>query len=343
MTESVDVAELHRRVAVADAHADSLMWNRDLNRASESGHVDFPRLKEAGVKIQCLTVVTRGLPVIDGFSLFALRQGWPRQARADEWSRCCFQLDRLDAFCSASKGSASIAATGAQLESNLASGCISVISGIEGAHALGGKPERVTELYQRGVRFMSLGHLSNNELGGTCTPFFGDRPLTAFGRVILDAMSEAGMLLDVAHASPAMLPQLLAHPKAVPFCSHTGLQSATAHWRNLPDEICRGIADKGGVLGVIFAPQFLGGRSLEHLALHIERAVQVMGEDAVGLGSDFDGMVGLPRGMHDVRDLPKVTAALIDRGMSVRVVEKVLGENFRLFFSRNLSARQPFV
>ena len=69
MAEPVDIGELHRRVAVADGHADSLMWNRDLNCASEQGHVDFPRLKEAGVKIQCFTVVTRGLPVLHGVSM----------------------------------------------------------------------------------------------------------------------------------------------------------------------------------------------------------------------------------------------------------------------------------
>lgn len=334
---AVDVAELHRRIAVADGHADSLMWNRDLTKASEAGHVDFPRLKEAGVKIQCFTIVTRGLPLIDGFSLFARRQGWPRHARADEWSRCTWQLDRLAAFCRESNGGASIAASGAQLEDNLAHGRISAVVGIEGGHALGGQVERVKVLYERGVRFMSLSHLSNNELGGTSTPFFGNKPLTAHGRDVLDAMGEVGMLLDVAHASPAMLPELLAHPKARPFCSHAGVQGATKLWRNLSDETCRAIADKGGVVGIIFAPQFLGGKTVAHLVNHVEHAVKVMGEDGVAFGSDFDGMVPLPRGMRDVRDLPVLTAALLERGMPLRVVEKVLGENYRRLFRETLT------
>ena len=332
MAEPVDIAELHRRVAVADGHADSLMWNRDLNCASAKGHVDFPRLREAGVKIQCFTVVTRGLPIIDGFSLFALKEGWPRKARATEWSRCTFQLDRLAAFCRESNGGASIAATATQLESNLSQGRLSAVIGVEGGHALGGQVERVAELYQRGVRFMSLSHLSNNELGGTSTPLFGNKPLTQHGRDVLDAMGEVGMLLDVAHASPAMLPVLLAHPKARPFCSHAGVQGATPLWRNLSDEVCRAIADKGGVVGIIFAPQFVGGRSLSDVARHVAHAVNVMGEDGVGFGSDFDGMIPLPKGMRDVRDLPKLTLALLQHGLPVRVVEKVLGENYRRFF-----------
>ena len=333
MSEPVDIGELHRRVAVADGHADSLMWNRDLNCASSQGHVDFPRLKEAGVKIQCFTVVTRGLPVIDGFSLFAMKNGWPRAARVDEWSRCTYQVDCLAVFCRESKGNASIAATPAQLESNLQAGKLSAVLGIEGGHALGGKVERVAELYARGVRFMSLSHLSNNELGGTSTPLFGNKPLTQHGRDVLDAMGETGMLLDVAHASPAMLPELLAHPKARPFCSHAGVQGATPSWRNLSDHVCRAIADKGGVVGIIFAPQFLGGRSLEHVARHVAHALTVMGEDGVAFGSDFDGMIPLPEGMRDVRDLPKLTAALLEHGLPVRVVEKVLGENYRRFFN----------
>ena len=343
MSEPVDIEALHRRVAVADGHADSLMWNRDLNCASPTGHVDFPRLKEAGVKIQCFTVVTRGLPVIDGFALFARRQGWPAHARADEWSRCLYQVDRLGQFCRDSNGEASIAGTAAQLEKNLTAGRLSAVLGIEGGHALGGKAERVAELYERGVRFMSLSHLSNNELGGTSTPFFGNKPLTAHGRDVLDAMGEAGMLLDVAHASPSMLPDLLAHPKARPFCSHAGVQGATKLWRNLSDEVCRAIADKGGVVGIIFAPQFIGGKTLGHVVRHVQHAVQVMGEDGVAFGSDFDGMIPLPKGMRDVRDLPKLTAALLESGLPVRVVEKVLGENYRRFFGETLVARPPFV
>lgn len=336
MTEHVDIEALHRRVAVADGHADSLMWNRDLNAASTEGHVDFPRLKEAGVKLQCFTIVTRGLPVIDGFSLFARRQKWPAHARESEWTRCTWQIDRLAHFCRESNGAASIAAKAAHLDANLKDGRISAVIGIEGGHALGGQVDRVATLYERGVRFMSLTHLANNELGGTSTPLFGNKPLTPHGRDVLDAMGEVGMALDVAHASPAMLPELLAHSKARPFCSHAGVQGATKLWRNLSDETLRAIADKGGVVGVIFAPQFLGGKTFAHLAKHIEHAVNVMGEDGVALGSDFDGMIPLPQGMRDVRDLPKLTEVLLERGMPVRVVEKVLGNNFRRFFGELL-------
>jgi membrane dipeptidase len=333
----IDLDELHRRVPIADGHADSLMWNRDLTAASEKGHVDFPRLREAGVKIQAFTIVTRGLPVIDGFPLFMLKERWPASARAGEWQRCLWQLDRLDGFCVASGGLAAVAGTKTGLDENLKDGRLSAVLGIEGAHAIEGEVGRVKTLFERGVRFMSLTHLANNELGGTSTPLMGNRPLTPLGREVLDAMAAVGMAIDVAHASPAMLPDLLRHPGSRPFCSHAGVKGATDHWRNLDDATLKAIADRGGVVGVIFAPQFLGGRQLSDVARHLEHAVKVMGEEGVALGSDFDGLIPLPQGMRDVRDLKKLTATLLDRGMPVRVVEKVLGHNFRRFWSEVLA------
>lgn len=337
MRAVIDLDELHRRVPIADGHADSLMWNRDLNVASEEGHVDFPRLRAAGVKIQAFTIVTRGLPVIDGFPLFMRKERWPAEARKSEWTRCLWQLGRLDGFCAASGGLAAVAGTKGALASNLEGGRLSAVVGIEGAHAIEGDVSRVKTLFDRGVRFMSLTHLANNELGGTSTPLLGNRPLTPLGREVLDAMGSAGMVIDVAHASPAMMPELLAHPRVRPFCSHAGVKGATPMWRNLDDATLKAIADKGGVVGVIFAPQFIGGRQLSDVARHLEHAVKVMGEDGVALGSDFDGMIPLPQGMRDVRDLRKLTQTLLDRGMAVRIVEKVLGHNFKRFWSEVLA------
>lgn len=328
--------EIHRRVPVADGHADSLMWNRDLLTQSEEGHVDFPRLKEAGVKLQCFTVVTRGLPFIGGFPVFTARRKWPVQARQSEWARCTWQLDRLADFCRRSAGGASIAGTATELEKNLAAERLSALVGIEGAHAIEGQVDRVAELWRRGVRFMGLTHLSNNELGGSSFPLMGNKPLSPLGHEVLEAMAGVGMALDVAHASPAALADMFTHANARPFSSHTGVQGATASWRNLSDEALKTIADRGGVVGIIFAPRFVGGRSFDHVARHLEHAISVMGEDAVGLGSDFDGMIPLPQGMRDVRDLPKLTDALLKRGMPEARIEKVLGHNLTRFFKEVL-------
>ncbi|ATB34244.1 dipeptidase [Melittangium boletus] len=332
---SRDVLELHRRWCIADSHADSLMWNRDLCARSDEGHVDFPRLFEAGMKLQCFTLVTRGFPVVDGFEAFATMRGWPPEARANEWTRALWQIDRLEEFCRRSEGRVRITSSGRALEENLAEGRLSAVLGVEGAHAIEGRVERVAELHARGVRFMGLTHLSNNEAGGSSFPMMGNRPLSPLGRSVLEEMTRVGMSVDLAHASERTLEDILAHPTARYFSSHTGVRAEGGGWRNLTDEVLRRIAERGGVAGIILAPVYLGGDAIDDVVRHIEHALGVMGEEAVGIGSDYDGMVALPRGFQDVTDLPKLTEALLRRHPEARV-ERVLGGNFRRFFRETL-------
>lgn len=317
---------------IADGHADSLMWNRDLALRHRRGQLDFPRLAEAGVRLQCFTVVTRGYPVVDGLGALAAARRWPRDARRGPWARCTFQLDRMEAACAASGGTAAIAGTAAALEANLAADRLSAVLGVEGAHALEGRPERVRALRARGVAFMSLTHLANNDLGGSSTPLMGDRPLTPLGRAVLDEMAAARMAVDLAHASPRTAAGALAHPGVRPFCSHTGVSGATPSWRNLDDATLRAVADRGGVVGIIFATIYLGGRGLEDVVRHVEHAVAVAGADAVAFGSDFDGLVPMSRELRDVTGVPRLVEALARR-LPAAVVEKVAWSNWRRFFA----------
>lgn len=308
------------------------MWNRDLTQQHSQGHVDFVRLKAAGVKVQCFTIVTRGFPVLGAFRAFMSYRRWPRPARKSEWARAIWQIDQLIDFCERSNGQVSLVRRRASLEENLRDGRISAVLGVEGAHAVEGRIERVGELFAKGVRFMSLTHLSNNELGGSSFPLMPPKKLTVLGRAILDEMARFKMAVDVAHASRQTLKDILSHPTARPFCSHTGVSGVAPMWRNLPDDALRRIADRGGVIGIIFGTVYLGGRRIDDLVRHIEHAANVAGEDAVALGSDFDGMVPLPRGMNDVRDLHLVTQALLQRHPE-RWVEKVIGGNLTRFLA----------
>ena len=103
---------LHRTAYVADAHADALLWNRDLRTRQRRGHVDFVRLGEAGVRLQVFTVVSRGFPFIGGFPALALAHGWPLEAVRSPWTRALFQIGRLTRACEA--GAAVLARTPAE-------------------------------------------------------------------------------------------------------------------------------------------------------------------------------------------------------------------------------------
>jgi membrane dipeptidase len=255
-----------------------------------------------------------------------------------EWARACWQLDRLDGLCKASSGQVAIAKEAAQLDRNHAEGRLSAVVGIEGAHALEGKPERLEQLWERGVRFMSLTHLASNEAAGSSFPGGQRRGLTPYGRLLLERMEQLGMALDIAHASRRTIDEALEAFSGPVFCSHTGMRSATRSWRNLEDAHARELARRGGVVCVIFATVFIGGRSLDCLLRHLERALEIAGEDHVGFGSDFDGMISLPRGMGDVVGLRALLAAMLERGLPESTVRKVMGGSLRRFFAEKVLA-----
>ena len=325
-----DARAFHRTAYVADAHADALLWNRDLRSRQRRGHVDFVRLAEAGVRLQVFTVVSRGFPFIGGFPAFALAHGWPLNAVRSPWTRTLFQIDRLTRAC---EGGTAVLARAPR---DLAASGLACVLGIEGGHAIEGKVERVGELARRGVAFMGLTHLVPNELGGSSFPFRGRQGLTLLGQRVLEAMAGHGLAVDVAHASRRLLAALLEQQHARIFCSHTGVAALGPRWRNLEDDALRRIADRGGVIGIIFGTPYLGSRRLEAVADHLEHAVRVAGEEAVCLGSDFDGLVPLPSGMHDVTDLWKLTAILLRRGHPRSRIERVLGLNLRRFLGEVL-------
>lgn len=238
-------------------------------------------------------------------------------------------------LCERSAGKVALATTSAGLETNLATGRISAILGVEGGQALEGRPDRVRELRTRGVSFLGLTHLANNELGGSSSPLMGDRPLTPLGREVLEAMAAARVSVDLAHASHRTLRDVAENRAVRLLCSHTGVAGAHASWRNLDDAELRLLADRGGVAGIIFATIYLGGRRIDDVVRHLEHALDVAGEDAVALGSDFDGMVPMPRGVRDVTDVPRIVEALARRRPAA-VVEKIAWANWRRFFRETL-------
>jgi membrane dipeptidase len=140
-------------------------------------------------------------------------------------------------------------------------------------------------------------------------------------------MNRLGVIVDLAHINRKGFFDALEVSTAVPIVSHTGVAGAFRHWRNIDDEQIRAVADRGGVVGVIFAPRYLGGPDVGAVCDHVMHVIKVAGEDVPALGSDYDGMVTPPRGLEDVAALPRLTAALLDRGLSRAAVKKMLGEN----------------
>jgi membrane dipeptidase len=201
--------------------------------------------------------------------------------------------------------------------------------GIEGAHALEGDLDRVEYFARRGVRYLGLLHFSANEAG---YPAYGagrsdGSGLTAWGRDLVRRCEAASIIVDLAHINRVGFLDACAMAKRPPIVSHTGVTRAYQHWRNIDDEQIRAVAQRGGVVGIIFCPRFLGGDSIDDVVRHLGHVIDVAGEDTPALGSDWDGMIVPTPDLRDAAHLPLLTDALLRAGFGERAIAKVLRGN----------------
>jgi len=328
---------LHERLIVADLHADSLLWGRDLLVRGERGHVDVPRLIEGNVALQVFAATTKSPRHLnierneddsDDIILLALALGWPPATWRSLLARALHLAARADSMARRSAGRLTIVRSRADLEAHLARRTPSwpVTAGllaIEGAHALDGDPANVEVVADAGFRMMSPSHFFDNAFGGSAHGV-AKGGLTPAGHEMVRRMEARAMLVDVAHASAATIDDILAVATRPVVASHTGVRGVADNARNLSDEHLRGIARTGGLVGIGFWPTASGGDDAEAIARSIRYAANIAGMDHVGLGSDFDGAVQTP---FDASGMVQVTDALLDAEFSDDEVGKVMGGN----------------
>ena len=338
--------DLHRRLWVADLHADSLLWGRDLLVRSTRGHVDVPRLIEGNVALQVLAATTKSPRHLniernddrtDDVILLALAQGWPPATWRRLLPRALHLAARADAMAARSDGRFTIIRSKADLAAyeTLRAGRPAVTAGllsIEGAHALDGDPANVEVVADAGFRMMSPSHFFDSAFGGSAHGL-EKTGLTERGREMVGRMEARAMLVDVAHASAATIDDILAMATRPVVASHTGVRGTADNARNLSDAHIRGIAETGGLLGIGFWPTACGGEDVASIARAITYAVGVAGVEHVGLGSDFDGAVEEP---FDVTGLVQLTDALLDAGLDDNAVAAIMGGNARRLLAETL-------
>ncbi len=328
---------LHETLTVADLHADSLLWGRDLLARGDRGHVDVPRLIDGNVALQVFAASTksprhlnieRNTGDSDDVVLLAIAQGWPPATWRSLLARALHLAARADGFAARSGGRFAIIRTRADLAAHLARRTPSwpVTAGllaIEGAHALDDDPANVDVVADAGYRMMSPSHFFDNAFGGSAHGV-EKGGLTEAGREMVERMERRRMLVDVAHASAATIADVLAIASRPVIASHTGVRGVVDNARNLSDQQSRAIAETGGLIGIGFWPTASGGDDAGAIARSIRHATDVAGMDHVGLGSDFDGAVPTP---FDASGLVQITDALIDAGFADEEIGKVMGGN----------------
>jgi membrane dipeptidase len=335
---SAEAAALHRTLLVADLHADTLLWGRNILAPSRAGHIDLPRLIAGNVGIQAFTVfstiprhlnIDRNEDTSDLVPYIGMLQGWPLKTLGSPKQVALYQAGRLQRFVEKSNGGLMLLRTRGDLANFLkqrASGShvVAALLGTEGAQPLEANLDNLDALYAAGFRMMSPAHFTDTAIGGSAAGA-GRGGLTPMGREWVKRMEARGMLIDVSHASPATLSDVTALATKPVIVSHTGVKGVCDNNRNLTDDQLRAVAATGGVISVGFWEVATCGTDARAIATAIRYTVGIVGAEHVALGSDFDGAVTEP---FDSSGLALITQALMQQGVSEHDIRLIMGENF---------------
>ena len=214
------------------------------------------------------------------------------------------------------------------VESVYKSGKIGALMSIEEGGVLGGDLNKLKQAYQDGVRLITLTWNYPNGLG---EPHCGEqhKKLTSKGVEFVEAMQDLGMIVDCSHLNDAGTEQL-GDILDVPFiASHSNARKVRAHTRNLPDNLIRLIANKGGIIGLNFAQNFLGTSPISRIEDIVKHGLYLIdkgGEDVVALGTDFDG-IPPDTEIADMSQMSRLYDAFKEAGLSVEQCEKLFWKN----------------
>lgn len=222
---------------------------------------------------------------------------------------------------------------------------IGALMGIEGGHAIEDSPRLLRDYYRLGVRYMTLTHWNTNSWADSSNDINDPsvqhhNGLTPLGKEIVHEMNRLGMIVDISHTSDKTFYDAVEASSAPIIASHSSCRAVTNAPRNMTDDMIRALANKGGVIQININCGFISQKSadapkggpepratLADVVAHIDHARQIGGIDAVGIGTDFDGITCTPEGLDDVSKFPNLTRALLEKGYTGADIKKIYGGN----------------
>ena len=332
---------------IADLHCDALLWGRNLNKRGDRGHVDFPRMREANVAMEMFTIVSKSPAgqnmqsnsedAFDNITPLTIAKGESPWNWFSLINRTLSQSEALADFVENEGEKAILIKNKADLIRLIEARksdkkVIGAMLGIEGGHALEASLENLEKVYAAGVRMIGPTHFFDNEFGGSAHGENG-AGLSDFGKSAVQKMNELGIFIDLAHASPAIVEDVLNLTTKPVMVSHTGVRAVLDSQRNLSDAQIQKIAANGGIIGIAFFDMAVGEPELPNIIASIKHVRDLVGVEYVALGSDYDGSVAVP---FDITGLPLIVEGLMNAGFSEAEIRAVMGENVKNFFLKNL-------
>lgn len=332
-------SNVNRPIILVDLHNDvtsETVKGLDIGVRRGQGHTDLPRLREGGAGAVF-------------FSAYVSRQYAEKNQSAHR------VLEMIDTvrhdIVERYPNDFLLALTADDVERAHREGKIAALIGIEGGHAIEDSLRILRACHALGARYMTLTHNfttdwadSSGDVNKAGVKHHGG--LTDFGREVVREMNRVGMMVDVSHVSDETFRDVMETSAAPVIASHSSCRAIADIPRNMTDEMIQAMANKGGVIHINFGCEFVSSRSaafnptldaerskvtprasIDDVVAQINHVVKIAGIDAVGIGTDFDGIECVPTGLEDVSKFPHLMRALQERGYSTEELRKIWGGN----------------
>jgi membrane dipeptidase len=352
---SLDQAQhLAQKHIIIDTHIDVPYrlhkdWE-DVSVATQRGEFDYPRARQGGLNAPFMSIYIPSSYERSGGGFQLANQ----------------LIDSMEALAGRAPDKFAMAHSSNDVMQQFGSAKISLALGMENGTPIEGKLENLQYLYQRGIRYITLAHSESNHIADSSYDIRRQwQGLSPFGKELIVAMNNIGMMIDISHVSDDAFYQTVAISKVPVIASHSSLRSYTPGFeRNMDDDMLRALAKNGGVVQINFGSTFVNAMANQYGALrkaaakqagvaddetfdlafrkqhpfpfatldtvldHIDHVVQLVGIDYVGIGSDYDGVGdSLPIGLKDVSTYPNLIHGLLQRGYSETAIAKILSGN----------------
>ena len=330
--------QLHQRILTLDTHCDTPMFfpqGIHFEQRDKRILVDLHKMTDGHQDAVIMAAYLPQPKLGDTFSA-TLQQSSSFEGVRDKafattpYSYANGIFDQIEAIVGQNSRYLSLARTPADLYADKQQGRKSIMFAIENGLALEHDLSNVKRFAQRGVVYITLCHNGDNDICDSARGCNTHDGVSQFGEQVIRQMNACGIMVDLSHAGEKSFYDALQISETPIVCSHSNCRALCDHPRNLTDDQLRALAARGGVAHTTLYGGFLrkqGEASILDAISHLEHAIEVMGIDHVGLGTDFDGDGGV-RGIADSSELINFTLHLLRRKYSERDIRKIWGGNW---------------
>ena len=337
--EKISSEDLAKKLTIVDMHIDTpyRLWRQNLNgdeiddisKRTLKGDFDYPRAVSGGLNVPFFSIYTPASTQIDSTS----------------HEMAVSLISMIEDIVTLHSDKFFIVKSTSDIEL-LDRERLGIAFGMENGAPIEGDLSRVQFYHDKGIRYITLTHSKSNHISDSSYDenYQWEGGLSSFGKELIREMNKVGIMVDISHVSDKAFYESIEISEVPVIASHSSLRHFTPGFeRNVSDDMLIKLASKGGVISINFGSSFLTKKALEYrrnregpypfadvtdVVDHIDRVVNLVGIDHVGIGSDYDGVGDtLPSNLKDVSTFPNLISELLTRGYTEEDIEKILSGN----------------